>query len=137
MTTPRLNQQSYDLQNDEDSLDFKRYLSLFLGNWYWFAIALFVSLVIAYGINRYSPEVWSVSSTILIKDDQNGGIGSIATSVIPGGDIFRNQQNLKNEMEILKSYSLNYRVMKELKDFHIVYISVGRRGIVESVMYNN
>lgn len=137
MTTPRLSQQSYDLQNDEDSLDFKRFLSLFLGNWYWFAIALFVSLVIAYGINRYSPEVWSVSSTILIKDDQNGGTGSIATSVIPGGDIFKNQQNLKNEMEILKSYSLNYRVMKELKDFHIVYVSVGRRGIVESVMYNN
>ena len=54
-------------------------------------------------------------------------MGNIAASVIPGGDIFRNQQNLKNEMEILKSYSLNYRVMKELKDFHVVYMVVGRR----------
>ena len=62
-------------------------------------------------------------------------IDSNVASVIPGGDIFRSQQNLKNEMGILKSFSLNYRVMKDLEDFHVVYIGVGRRGIVESMMY--
>ncbi len=106
-----------------------------MSNWYWFAVALFISLSMAYGINRYSQKIYSVSSTLLIKDDQNGGMRSIATSVIPGGDIFKSQQNLKNEMEILKSFSLNYRVMKNLKDFHVVYFGVGRRGIVESMMY--
>lgn len=108
-----------------------------MSNWYWFAVALFISITIAYGINRYSQKIFSVSSSILIKDDQNGGMGSIATSVIPGGDIFKSQQKLQNEMEILKSYSLNYKVMKELKDFHVVYVNVGRRNIVESIMYNN
>ena len=122
---------------EEDSIDIKRYLSLFISNWYWFAVALFLALTVAYGINRYSPKIWSVSSTLLIKDDQKGGMSNIASSVIPGGDIFNRQQNLKNEMEILKSYSLNYRVMKELKDFHVVYVGKGRRGIVESIMYNN
>lgn len=120
---------------EEESIDIKRYLSLFMSNWYWFAVALFISVSLAYGINRYSQKIYSVSSTLLIKDDQNGGMGSIATSVIPGGDIFRSQQNLKNEMEILKSYRLNYMVMKNLKDFHVVYFAVGRRGIVESMMY--
>jgi capsular exopolysaccharide synthesis family protein len=38
-------------------------------------------------------------------------------------------------MGILKSFSLNFRVMKELEDFHVVYTGVGRRGIVESRMY--
>ena len=120
---------------DEDSLDIKRYLSLFISNWYWFAIALFISFTIAYGINRYSPKIFSISSTLLIKDDQIGGMSSIATSVIPGGDIFRSQSNLKNEMEILKSYKLNKMVMDSLKDFHVVYYKVGRRGLVETTMY--
>ena len=57
----------------DESIDFKRYLSLFLSNWYWFAIALFIALSIAYGINRWSEEVYTVSSTMLIKDDQFGG----------------------------------------------------------------
>ena len=127
---------SKDLNNqEEEAIDIKRYFSLFISNWYWFAIALFFSFVIAYGINRYSPKLWSVSSTLLIKDDQNGGMSNFATSVIPGGDIFKSQQNLKNEMEILKSFSLNLKVMNELKDFHVVYFGVGRRNIVESMMY--
>jgi tyrosine-protein kinase Etk/Wzc len=120
---------------EEDSLDLKRYFSLFMSNWYWFAVALFFSLSLAYGINRYSQKIYSISSTLLIKDDQNGGMSSIATSVIPGGDIFKSQQNLKNEMEILRSYRLNYTVMKKLEDFHVVYFGVGRRAIVESMMY--
>ena len=121
--------------DDNESIDIRRYVSLFFSNWYWFALAMFISLSLAYGINRYSTKIFSVSSSLLIKDDQNGGTSQIASSVIPGGDIFRNQQNLKNEMEILKSYTLNYMVMKELTNFHVVYVGVGRRGIVESNLY--
>jgi capsular exopolysaccharide synthesis family protein len=118
-----------------DNIDIKRYVSMFLSNWYWFATTLFIAVTLAYGINRYSQQVFSVSSTLLIKDDQPGNMNNNVSSVIPGGDIFRSQQNLKNEMGILKSFSLNYRVMKEMKDFHVVYIGVGKRGIVESRMY--
>jgi capsular exopolysaccharide synthesis family protein len=122
--------------NEDDNIDLKRYISLFLSNWYWFAIALFIAFTLAYGINRYSEKIYSVSSTLLIKDDELGKMNSNVASVIPGGDIFKSQQNLKNEMGILKSFSLNYRVMKDLEDFHVVYVGVGRRGIVESMMYN-
>jgi tyrosine-protein kinase Etk/Wzc len=132
---PATSPYNYNLPQD-DNIDIKRYISMFISNWYWFAIALFFALTIAYGINRYSQQVFSVSSTLLIKDDQLGSVSSNPASVLPGGDIFRSQQNLNNEMGILKSFSLNYRVMKELKDFHVVYVSVGKRGIVESKMYN-
>jgi tyrosine-protein kinase Etk/Wzc len=122
--------------HDDDNIDIKRYISLYLSNWYWFVIALFISIAIAYAINRYSQPIYSVSSTLLIKDDQLGKMNNNVASVMPGGDIFKSQQNLKNEMGILKSFSLNYRVMKELKEFHVVYVGVGKRKIVESVMYN-
>jgi tyrosine-protein kinase Etk/Wzc len=131
--TPPVN---YNLP-EEENIDFKRYLSLFLSNWYWFATTLFIALSLAYGINRYSQRIYSVSSTLLIKDDQLGNINSNAASVIPGGDIFKSQQNLKNEIGILQSYTLNYLAIKELQDFTVTYVGLGRRNIVERKMYKS
>lgn len=130
-------QQPYYPPFEDESIDFKRYISLFLSNWYWFAIALFISISIAYGINRWSEEVYTVSATMLIKDDQFGGGTSDLSNIFPGSNAFRSEQNLRNEIGILRSFSLNYRVMQELPDFHVVYVGVGKRGIAESRMYNN
>jgi len=121
--------------SEDNNLDIKRYLSIFISNWYWFAGALFLSITIAYGVNRYSERIYTVSSTLLIKDDQFDRGNNNLGSVIPGGDIFRSQQNLKNEMGILKSFSLNDSVMKKLDDFHVVFAGVGKRGLVETRLY--
>ena len=118
---------------DNDNIDVKRYLSLFISNWYWFAISLFISLSIAYGINRWSEEVYTVSSTLLIKDDANAAL----TNIFPGTGAYKSQQNLKNEIGILKSYRLNYRIMQELSDFYVNYIKVGKRGIAETRLYKD
>jgi capsular exopolysaccharide synthesis family protein len=123
--------------SEEDNLDIKRYLSMFISNWYWFAAALFISISVAYGINRYSEKIYTVSSTLLIKDDQFGGSNSSLGNVFAGGDIFKSQQNLKNEMGILKSFNLNDSVMIKLEDFHIVYVNIGKRGLVESRLYKS
>jgi tyrosine-protein kinase Etk/Wzc len=117
--------------DDNDSIDYKRYISLFISNWYWFAFALFISVSIAYGINRWSERLYTVSSTLLIKDDQNSALSNI----FAGSKGFSSQQNVNNEIGILKSFNLNYRVMKELPEFSIVYTSVGRRGIAETRLY--
>lgn len=130
-------QQPYYPPFEDESIDFKRYISLFISNWYWFAAALFISISIAYGINRWSEEVYTVSATMLIKDDQFGGGTSDLSNIFPGSNAFRSEQNLKNEIGILRSFSLNYRVMQELPDFHIVYVGIGKRGIVESRIYKN
>ena len=41
------------------------------------------------------------------------------SNIFPGTDAYKNQQNLKNEIGILKSFNLNYRVMQELPEFHV------------------
>ena len=133
---PNLTPGSFNFPED-DNLDIKRYLSLYISNWYWFAVALFFSVIIAYAINRYSEKIFTVSSTLLIKDDQFSNGNNVIGNIIPGGDIFRNQQNLKNEMGILRSFMLNYSTIKALEDFHVVYLGVGRRGIVEHKMYKS
>jgi tyrosine-protein kinase Etk/Wzc len=124
-------------QPEDEGLDIKRYISLFISNWYWFGISLFIALTIAYGINRYSERMYTVSSTLLIKDDQTGSLNSGTEKIIPGGDIFKSLQNLNNEIGILKSFRLNDSVLKKLSEFHIIYVKVGKRGFVESRMYKS
>ncbi|MCU0473993.1 MAG: polysaccharide biosynthesis tyrosine autokinase [Bacteroidales bacterium] len=124
------------ITNEDYSIDIQRYISLFLSNWYWFAIALLISLSIVYGVNRYSEKLFTVSSTMLIKDDLVGGGLSSNETFISGSDYFKTRQNLRNEISILKSYTLNQRVIEDLPDFHIIYVGVGRRNIVEKRLYN-
>ncbi len=121
---------------ESEGIDFRRYLSLFVSNWYWFAGALFLALALAYGINRWGDELYTVQSTLLIKDDESGGFGGM-DRIMPGGDLFSSKQNLQNEIGILRSFDLNHKVMYKLTDFHIVYTSVGRRGIAETRLYKN
>jgi len=125
------------LLREEEGIDIKRYFSLFLSNWYWFAISLFITLSIAYGINRWSEEIYTVSATLLIEDEQYGSGKSGNEKFIPGGDIFKSQQNIQNEIGILKSFSLNYNVIEELPEFWVTYTAVGRRGIAERRQYKD
>ena len=128
-------EQNYYMPESE-GIDFRRYFSLFISNWYWFAAALFITLSVAYGANRWGEEIFTVQSTMLISDEEYGGYAEM-DKIIPGGDIFRPRQNLKNEIGILKSFGLNHEVMYELNDFHVVYTAVGKRGIAESRMYRS
>jgi tyrosine-protein kinase Etk/Wzc len=134
MNTSPYPQPSYYLEPGEnETINFKRYLSLFFSNWYWFAFSLFIAMSVAYGINRWSTRVFTVSSTMLIKADQNSALSNI----FPGSDSYRNQQNLTNEMWILRSFDLNRRVMQQLPDFLVDYTKVGKRGIAEKRLYTD
>lgn len=128
--------QNYYLPEGE-GIDFRRYFSLFISNWYWFAAALFIALSVAYGVNRWGEEMYTVQSTLLIKDEQNGGGYAEIDKIFPGGNIFSSRQNLQNEIGILKSFDLNHEVMYRLGDFHMVYTAVGKRGIAETRMYKS
>jgi tyrosine-protein kinase Etk/Wzc len=136
-SAPNNNSQSYNVPVDDDSIDLRRYFGLFLSNWYWFALTLFCAGLLAYVINTYSERIYIISSSLLIKADQAGTDITTLEKLMPGQDIFKNQQNLQNEIGILKSYSLNFRVMKELPDFQITIVEIGRRGIAEKRHYKS
>lgn len=122
---------------EDDGIDFKRYVSLFISNWYWFAIALFLTLSLAYGTNRWGEKMFTVSSTMLIKDDRLSGSTAELANIFPGSGSYNLQQNLNNEIGILKSFNLNLGVMNQLPDFHVVYMKVGKRGVAETQQYKN
>ncbi len=105
-----------------------RYVSLFISNWLWIAAALFLALSIAYVFNRYSQRVYNVKSTLLIKEQQT--TGAIANmEQIFASNLYNPYPNLDDEVAILQSYSLNYRVIEDMPETHIAYIPVARYGI--------
>ncbi|MDZ7636068.1 MAG: Wzz/FepE/Etk N-terminal domain-containing protein [Bacteroidales bacterium] len=111
-----------------DDIDLMRYVSLFISNWLWIAVALFLALSIAYVFNRYSQKAYSVSSTLLIKEQQS--TGAIANmEQIFASNIYNPYPNLDDEVAILQSYTLNSRVIKEMPETQIAYIPVQRNGI--------
>src|SRR5690606_5506276 len=101
-----------DSQNQ--SIEIKALLYNYLRHWHWFAISIAICLFFAFLYLRYATPQYSVSSKVLIKDDKKGG-----GSIDPGAafqdlDIFQSNQNLNNEIEVLKGKTLMYRVLKEL-----------------------
>jgi tyrosine-protein kinase Etk/Wzc len=54
-------------QPQEDMIDLKKILFLFIRNWYYFITALFVALVCALLYNSYAIPTYKVSATLLIK----------------------------------------------------------------------
>ena len=111
-----------------DDIDLMRYVSLFISNWLWIAAALFLAISIAYFFNRYSQRVYNVKSTLLIKEQQSSGAIANMEQIF-ANNIYNPYPNLEDEVAILQSYSLNYRVIEDMPETHIAYIPVERYGI--------
>jgi len=123
--------------SEEEQLDIKRLIFRVLGNWYWFAISIFAFLFIAYLINRYSEKVYSVTSSVIVKDDDNSKGFSGAENLIQGLKLVRNTKSVQNEIGILQAYTLALQAVSELPDFNVTYVAVGRRSIKEQKLYTN
>lgn len=118
------NETSYKPQqnnNEEQTVDIKQLIFIFLNHWYLFLIGAVVALAVGFVINRYSPNVYQTSGTVLIKDAQSG---FDATDIMTNGN-FRGYQNVDNEMSILKSYALKDRAVRKM-NIEVTYMEKGR-----------
>lgn len=122
---------------EEEQLDIKRLLFRVIANWYWFAITIFAGLFVAYLVNRYSEQVYSVSSSLIVKDDDNTKGFSGAENMIQSLRLTKNTKSVQNEIGILQTYSMAYQSVSELDDFEVTYVGIGRRGIKVQKMYKD
>ena len=107
--------------NEEQTVDIKQLIFIFLNHWYLFLIGAVVALAVGFVINRYSPNVYQTSGTVLIKDAQSG---FDATDIMTNGN-FRGYQNVDNEMSILNSYALKDRAVRKM-NIEVTYMEKGR-----------
>ena len=100
------------IQKKEDTIDIKALILKYTQYWYYFLISIGFFGCIAYLINKYTTPEYSVSTTLLIRDDNNTQLG--AENLLEGLEMFSGRKNLKNEIIILNSYSITEKVIKEL-----------------------
>jgi len=95
--------------SEEDSLDLKQEFRRYFRHWPWFVLALAIALSSVYLYLRYTPHIYETYSKIKILDESDGL--ELPTSAF----IFkRTNINLENEIEIITSYLIMDRVVREL-----------------------
>jgi len=97
------------------SLDVKEFLARYLKYLPWIIISVAIFVVIAYIKIRYSTPIYSVQSSLLIKNE-NEQMGGSSGKDISFSELFMSQGNinLSNEMEILRSRPVLQRVARDL-----------------------
>ncbi|MBQ4205838.1 MAG: hypothetical protein II662_04195, partial [Bacteroidales bacterium] len=111
---------------EENSIDIKTIIIKVLSYWYLFVIFGFLALSAGYVYNRYTTNVYQVSSSIYIKEQK---MGMDAAAMMTGMN-FRSFGNVDNEIGILKSYMIAEKALRNL-DFNVSYYAKGRLATVE------
>lgn len=113
------------------SFDFKRLFGAVLTNWYWFVLALSITLTAAFLYLRYTTPDFAMYSSVLIEQDRQDPAQSVLSRIDPESD--RRRVNLYNEKVVLESQDMIYKVVDSLS-LNIRYWAVGR--IKETELYN-
>ncbi|MBQ6772137.1 MAG: polysaccharide biosynthesis tyrosine autokinase [Bacteroidales bacterium] len=116
--------------NEEQGVDIKNLIFNFLGHWYLFLIGAVVALAIGFIITRYTTKIYQTTGTVVIKEGRQG----IDPTAIMTNIAYGNQQNLENEIAVIKSYSLTDRVVKKM-GIEVSYWEKGR--FVASELYKD
>ena len=105
-----------------EEIDLKEILFKLLGYWKLFAVTIFVTLFIAWLVNRYTTEVYQLSTLINIKESENPLAGSSVNLLFKMGGP---TESIQSHIAILKSRSHNANVIERLQ-MEVEYYSTGR-----------
>ncbi|MGQ1890289.1 GumC family protein [Thermophagus sp. OGC60D27] len=121
------------------SPELTRLLERLLGKWYFFAFGLLLAWTMAFVINKFSHPLYKGNTTLLIRSEQTKPIGAQALI----RDLsFDTRDNIRNQIGILKSYSLAKRTLQDLDleiSFHKTprFLGVGRINALSRNIYQN
>ena len=98
--------------NQEETIDLREMVIKYLKVWYYFLFCIILSLCITTLYLKFTKPIFSVSTKLLIRDDDNSQFDP--ANLIEGLELFSVKRNLKNEIVILNSYSLTNKVIEDL-----------------------
>lgn len=115
---------NYLTENEETSgFDYKTFFFKLLMYWPWIVGCVLVALIGAFFYLKTLTPLYTVNSSVLIKDDK-GKTGNNGASLADLGFVTSSTQNFDNELEILRSRTLLKKVVTNLN----LYISYSLPG---------
>lgn len=111
--------------HQEDSLNIKDLMLLYLSKWRWFLLSLAVCIGLAVVYLFRTPSVYTRTATLLIEDNDKGG--SISASEMSFADLglFQSNTNVNNEIIAMSSPALMQDVVRRLH-LDMTYSADGR-----------
>ena len=128
------NNQFNPINNNDDSINLREQLENYLFHWKWFVLGVAVALLGAFLYLRYTPNQYTVSTTILVDDKNSGGLASELSAFSDLGMLGSSKASIDNEIELLKSKSLAERVVKSLGT-NITFFKQG--NVIKSELFRN
>ncbi|RYZ46901.1 MAG: hypothetical protein EOP49_22475, partial [Sphingobacteriales bacterium] len=106
----------WDIVEEEKGVDIRKLMNKAISLWPWMLICALVSGAIAFIYLYFATPDYKVNAKILIKDeDKKGGGGMADVSMLQSIGLLSGASNVDNELEIVKSYTLMYKVVDDLQ----------------------
>ena len=99
---------------DEEPVNYREKFEKYAYNWKWFLISIFIFSLGAYAYLKFIPKQYTVTSTILINDENSKGLPSELSAFEDLGLTTLSKTSVDNEIGMLKSFSLMESVVKKL-----------------------
>jgi len=109
----------------DESINIREEIEKYAYHWKWFVLTVVVALTTAFLFLRYSTNIYEVSTTILIDEENRGGLASELSAFEDLGLLGGRQTTLDNEIELLKSRTLMGKVIKDL-GLNVAFYNKGR-----------
>ena len=106
--------QTNTVSRQEETINIKDLIFLYLSKWKWFVLSLAVCMGVAVLYLLKSPSVYTRSATLLIEDNDKGS--SISTADLGFSDmgLFQSNTNVNNEIIAMSSPALMQNVVQRL-----------------------
>jgi tyrosine-protein kinase Etk/Wzc len=116
---------------DSKNIDLKEIISKYKSFWKYYIVSVLLCFIIGYFYLSFKENMFVVQSTILVKDDENGGVSSeISAFQDLGIGLGLKSNNIDNVIEVLKSRYLIEKVISENK-LNITYYKKSRFQNIE------
>ncbi|HEY0299644.1 MAG TPA: Wzz/FepE/Etk N-terminal domain-containing protein, partial [Arachidicoccus sp.] len=127
------------VEKKPETINLKAEILKYTRKWYWFVMGGIICVFLAFIYLRYATPVYHVSTELLIRDDKKGaGIGDMGSgsgAALSDLSLFKSNQSIYNELEVLSSKSLLQRVFSAMPQLQAsVYI---KDGLKTSEVYGN
>ena len=104
-----------ELQSSSNSLNIKELAYLCLNKWYWFVLSVLLAAGIAVFYILCTPPVYTLSASLLIKEDSKGqSVGSDVSSMFADMGFTNTNTNVNNELIALQSPAVIYETVNRL-----------------------
>ncbi len=129
----RINSPQYNTEGNDNEIDIRDLVYIFLDKWYLFVISLIILTSLGYLYLKTQTPLYETKATVLVKTDQSGPEDMFLLEDL-GLNMGKN--NIENEIGAFKSPDLIAKIVTSL-ELHTTYRPYNRFGFHTPEMYRN